>query len=189
MATRITQKNPSNTGGFFMMLKANWLLIASILLILPVLYKYIMYLYASMSSTDITAKTTVNNAQNGTSSPNIISKKSFDIQKKYPNLKANELERYKTVTQQIALALGTNVEDNHFIFGFDLYNVKALNEDEAKVVTLLKTVPTVFPIVEDLYFNVFTRSRNLKTDLYQYLSDLDIKTLRDFYKRYKKNWL
>ncbi|QKJ63834.1 hypothetical protein [Flavobacterium sp. M31R6] len=190
MTARINYKKPvSSDSGFLQILRTNWLLLVALLLAMPVLYRWITNLIAQMKGANLSAEKIVNNAENGKSSPVIITKKSFDIFKKYPNVKPSEMERYKAVAQKVAVALGTNVEDNHFIVNTDLYNVNAWFEDEKTVVGLLKTVPTTFPIVEDLYYNVFTRSRNLKTDLYKYLGVEELVQIRGVFKKYGKNWL
>lgn len=191
MSTRFVQKsNPATNSGIINYIKMNWVLILAILLVVPFLYRYISELLAKAKAQTLKNETIVSNAQNAKSSPTIISQKSFDIFKKYPKVKPPEMERYKTVAQKIAIALGTNVEDNHLVFGMvDLYNVNSWVEDENEVVKLLKTVPTTFPIVEDLYYHVFTKSRNLKNDLLSYLSKSDLEKVRSTQKRYGKNFI
>lgn len=190
MTARFTQRKPvSSDSGFFEKLQTHWLLIVACLLVFPFVYRWFTGLIAQAKASQYNAQTIVSNAQNGKSSPNIIEQKSFDIFKKYPKVKPPEMDRYKAVAQKIAIALGENVEDNHFILNTDLYNVNAWTEDEATVVKLLKTVPTTFPIVEDLYYNVFTRSHNLKTDLYKYLSASDLSEVKKVFAKYGKKWL
>jgi len=189
MATRIIRKKTDSYSGFFEWLKLNWLIVCAVLLVFPVFYRWVTTLFAQVKAGQLKADTIVSNAQNGKSSPNIITQKSFNIFKKYPKVSPTEMERYKAVSQQVAIALGTNVEDNHYILNTDLFNVSAWSEDENKVISLLKTVPTTFPIVEDLYYNVFTRSRNLKTDLYKYLSVSEIAQLKKVFAKYGKKWL
>lgn len=185
MATKFTRKEPAPTSaGFFSIVSTNWIIIVALLLMLPSLIRWFSNLIAQIKAGITNAKTTINNAENGQSDPSIIAGKSFDVFKKYPNIKPPEMDRYKAVAQKIAKALGTNVEDNHFIANVDLFNVEAWTEDEAGVIKLLKTVPTTFKVVEDLYFHVFTRSRNLKTDLYEYLSESDLNEVRKKWKLY-----
>lgn len=189
MIPRNVVKKPVSSAGFFQTIKTNWLLVVACLLLLPLVYRWVVSLIAQAKASTYKAETIVNNSQNGKSSPVIISQKSFDIFKKYVNVKPAEMDRYKAVAQKIAISLGTNVEDNHFVLNTDFFNVSAWTENEASVVKLLKTVPTTFTIVEDLYFNVFTRSRNLKTDLYKYLSASELAEVKKTFAKYGKKYL
>lgn len=156
------------------------------LVALPRLIKYIKDLQTQAKVSNEKNAVLVNNAENGTASPKTIVKKSEDVQKTYPNLKPVDLERFKTVAQSVAMALGTNVQDNHYIFNTDMYNVSAWSENESEVIRLLKTVPTTFSIVADLYYNVYTRSRDLKADLLKYLNKSELDKIRVVQKKYGK---
>lgn len=188
MAIRRTNSENAFTG-VLEFIKTNWLLLLAALVALPFVYRYVNNILAQIKASNLSKDVAVNNSQNGVSSPVIIQQKIVTIKKKYPNLSVASMEKCKTVAQKIALALGTNVEDNHNIMGADLYNIAAWSEDESEVVKLLKTVPGTFPVVEDLYYNLFTRSRNLKTDLVKYLSQSDLKNIRAVYKKYNVNWI
>ncbi|PIF34666.1 hypothetical protein CLU81_5327 [Flavobacterium sp. 9] len=166
-----------------------WIYIVVLIFGVPPLVRYIRTVLALNQKNKINTDIVINNAENGTSDPVTIKKKITTVQKKYPNLTDKDMQRCGTVAQGIAIALGTNVEDNHFVLDTDIYNVSAWFEDEAKAVRLLKTVPGTFPVVEDLYFKVCTRSRNLKYDLLKYLSDSDLAKVRATYKKYNKTWI
>lgn len=186
-------RSQSVKGWFFLkalpFLKRYGLIIIVLTFGLPPLIRYIRTQIALLKGNTIDNKTIVNNAENGVASPVIVKQKITVIKKKYPNLTATDMERMSTVAQGVALALGTNVQDNHFVFSTDLYNVGAWVENEDEVIRLLKTVPSTFPVVEDLYYSVHTRSRNLKNDLLKYLSKSDLEQIRKVYKKYGKTFL
>lgn len=172
-------------------LQNNWFYLLAVSMALPYLVRYFNSQDEKDEKQALDLAQKANTTQNAKSSPTIINAKAKQINKKYPNLKANDSERLKTIAQKIAFALGTNPDDNHIIFGnsVEFFNVRALSEDEATVVKLLKTTTGTFPIVEDYYYSLFTRSRNLKNDLYKYLSRSDISQIRVAYKNAGKNWL
>ena len=169
--------------------RSYWALLACILLAVPYLIRYIKLQKAKNEVARMDNVVKVNNAQNGKSSPNIIKDKIKLINVKYAKVSSAQKERAKSSTQKIAISLGTNVEDNHVIGSFEFFNVSATTEDEETVVKLLVLSPALFPLIEDYYYSVFTRSRNLKTDIYKYLSKQEIQKIRIVYKKYGFNWL
>lgn len=167
-----------------------WLVFAVLLFGIPMLKRYIDDQKAKNLANDEANKVVVNNSQNSTGNPVTIKKKSDVVQKKYPYVTTKDMQRYNTVAQGIAIALGTNVQDNIVIAGVvDWFNVEGWTENEDEAVRLLKTVPTTFPIVEDLYYNVYTNSRNLKYDLKKYLSSSDLEEVRKVQKKYGKTFI
>ncbi|MBA0883804.1 hypothetical protein [Flavobacterium undicola] len=169
----------------------NAVYIVAVLFAIPYIIRYFNSQEQKDSSQALDLAVKQNSAENAKSSPTIINDKAKVINKKYPNLKSKDSDRLKTIAQKIAFSLGTNPEDNHIIFNgsVELFNIRALVEDENTVVKLLKTTTGTFPIVEDYYYSLFTRSRNLKTDLYKYLSAENISQLRVAYKKANKNWI
>lgn len=133
----------------------------------------------------------VNSAQNATVNPTIQKKKANAFLTKYPNLKKADLHRLETYAHGIAKALGVDAWNEHPLFGVDFLPLvfDKWDEDEEEVVRILKKVPGTFPIVADLYYSVYTRSRNLKTDLLKYLDKSDLNKVRATYKQYKKVWI
>lgn len=182
-------KNKLANNKLVLFLKNNGIYLVAVLFAIPYIVRYFnsQGTKDEIQAADLAVKK--NNAENGKSDPNIIQKKETQLKKKYPNLKASDSTRLKKVAQAIAYAFGTNPEDNHFVLNTDLYNVSAWAEDEDEAVKQLKTVTGTFPIVEDYYYSLFTRSRNLKSDIYKYLSPSDLTKLRLTYKKAGKNWV
>ncbi|CAN1538476.1 hypothetical protein MCETHM1_01658 [Flavobacteriaceae bacterium] len=195
MTVKNMRKGGSKLDLFFnkakIFLSKYWLLMLVLLFGLPPLIRYIRTQIALMKGNTEANKAIVNTAQNATANPVTIKKKTDAVQKIYPNVTTTDMQRYSTVAQGVAKALGTNVEDNHIVLSgtFEFFNVSALTENEDEVVRLLKTVPTTFPIVEQLYYNVHTRSRNMKNDLLKYLSKKDLDQIRAVQKKYGKTFI
>lgn len=168
-----------------------WLLLVVVFLGFPPLYRYIKKEIAKTDASLENNAVIINSAQNSTSNPTTQKKKAQVIQKKYPNVTSNDMDRYSAVALKVAVALGTNVDDNHVILGgtVSFHNVSAWSEDEELVIKLLKTVPTTYPIVADLYYSVHTKSRNLTTDLIKLLSKSELEEIRKVQRKYGKSYI
>jgi hypothetical protein len=182
-------KNKLANNKLVLFLQTNGIYLVAVLFAIPYIVRYFnsQEVKDEIQANDLAVKK--NNAENGKADPVIIKRKETELKKKYPNLSAKDSTRLKKVAAAIAYAFGTNPEDNHFIANIDLYNVSAWSEDEKEAVKQLKTVTGTFPIVEDYYYHLATRSHNLKTDIYKYLSPSDLTTLRLTYKKAGKNWV
>lgn len=173
-------------------LQNNWFYLLFVAMVLPYLVRYFKAQEEKDDKQALDLAQKANTTQNAKASPAVINAKARAInKKKYPNLKANDSERLKSIAQKIAFALGTNPDDNHIVLynTIEGFNVRAWVEDEETVVKLLKTTTGTFPVVEDYYYSLFTRSRNLKNDIYKYLSKENISEIRIAYKKAKVNWL
>jgi hypothetical protein len=182
-------KNSLTSSKVVLFLKDNGVYLLAVVFLVPYIVRYFKNQDNKDQVQALDIATKANTAENAKVDPSIIKAKETKLKKKYPNLSAKDSTRLKNVAQAIAYALGTNPEDNHFVLSTDLYNVSAWSEDEKEVVKQLKTVTGTFPIVEDYYYHLFTRSRNLKNDLYKYLSPSDLIILRTAYKKVGKTWL
>lgn len=167
-------------------LKKYGIFILVFFLVAPLLYRWIMNLVTSVKSTNMDMATKQNTAENSQNNPNIIKQKTEAVKKKYPLVSTQRMEELKDITARVAYALGTNIEDNHQLFGgvVEFFNVKAWGEDEKEVVKQLKKTPGTFPIVEDLYYTIYTKSKNLKSDLLKYLTKKQLSELSAHYRTY-----
>lgn len=155
-----------------------WLLIILAVVGIPLGYRYWQNQKAKNEANKLSNFEYSNNVQNNSASPTIQEAKARVVHKKYPNLSDKKLRELNTNAQKLTYALGTNVEDNHRNSYIDLFNVAAWTENEALAVSLVKKHTGTFPILADLYYNVYTKSRNLKTDLLKYLSKSDLAEIR-----------
>lgn len=116
--------------------------------------------------------------------------------RRIPKTKAGELlwQSLYSDAENIAKALGTHAKENQAWFGFDGVlpdrpDPKAFFEDEKEAVRIAKKYPKTFDILSALYFELFTRSKNLKLDLLEYLSKSQIQEIRKSHKQFKSTWL
>lgn len=171
-----------------------WLLIivfVGALMAVPFFVRYFKKQNVITQTANLENAVQVNSAQNATVNPTIQKKKANAFLTKYPNLKKADLHRLETYAHGIAKALGTDAWGEHPLFGVSFAPLvfDKWDEDEKEVVRILKKVPGTFPIVADLYYSVYTRSRNLKTDLLKYLDKSDLNKVRATYKKHNIVWI
>ena len=160
-------------------------------LVFPYVYKYIRQGIESVKNTNLEAKKTQNTNENAKADPVITKKKVEEIKKAYPKVSPKRIEEIATSAKKIAYAFGTNVDDNHVLLGgiIDLYNIRAMTEDEQGAIKELKKFTGTFPILEEMYYKTATKSKNLKNDMLRYLSERDIQSLSKYYKSQGYSWL
>jgi len=175
-------------------IQKNWLLLIVLLGVamgIPFFVRYFKKQNVITQTANLENAVQVNSAQNATVNPVIQKKKANAFLAKYPNLKKADLHRLETYAHGIAKALGVDAWTEHPLFGLSFLPLVSdkWDEDEIEVVRILKKVPGTFPIVADLYYSVYTRSRNLKTDLLKYVDKHDLDKVRSTYKKYGKVWI
>ena len=65
---------------------------------------------------------------------------------------------------------------------YDFLNPKGFTENDHEILQLLVTYRRYFVVIEKLYFEVDTNSRNLRKDIVKYLDPKDLKELRKYLK-------
>lgn len=172
-------------------LKKYGIFLIVLFLVFPYLYKYIKQAINIVKDTNLEAKQTENANQNAKADPVLTKEKVNQIKKAYPNVSPKRIDEIEAAAKKIAYALGTNVDDNHVLFGgkIDLYNIRAMTEDEQGAIKELKKFTGTFPILEEMYYKTATKSKNLKNDLIKYLSPTDLQKLSKFYKSVGYSWL
>ncbi|SHF14158.1 hypothetical protein SAMN05444377_10489 [Flavobacterium fontis] len=199
-------RRTSPTSKFALFFKANWvqLLLALLffLFVFPWIYRKAQDAISSFkqnkqdNATDelknqIDNAIKVNSAENSTANPVTRTQKQTAVAKKYKSkrLSKAKMRELANISENIAIAFGTNAEENGSLLGVDFFGdvpktFSAMTEDEKEAIKQLKKVPGTFGIVADYYYNVYTRSRNLKTDIKRFLTTSQIQELRDHYKKY-----
>lgn len=172
----------STNRSFLLLLKNNAFLIMAIILILifvvPYIKRYLDTAKAKKEQNDIKNNVNVNAVENASQDPNVIDKKATTIKKKYPLVSDELYKTLKSSAYAISKALGTDVENNHRNEYVDIFNVSGWTEDEEKVIQILKKHTGTYPVLQDLYYGLYTKSRSLNSDLLKYLSDSDLSKVR-----------
>lgn len=167
-------------------LKKYGLFLLAFIVAFPYLLRFVRAQVQKTKEQSVALETSQNNTVNNTKNPTVIADKTAQMSLKYPNCTKAKLNEISGSALKIAIALGTDVDNNHSLLGgtIDLFNISAMTEDEATAVKLLKKYPGTFPILEDFYYNVHTKSRNLKTDCLKYLSTSDLDAVRKAWKKF-----
>lgn len=148
-------------------IKKYWYILAGLLIALPLLYKYYMAQIAriGVKATELEVKESAN--ENALSSPKIQTQKADKIlTTKVKSIDPKVKERLKNNAEKIAYNLGTSAGIGWSVYGW--------SENDEEVGRIIKTEANNLKLIADLYFSVYTESRNLKNDLNKYL-DNDVK--------------
>lgn len=160
-------------------------------LVFPYAYKYVRIAIEKVRNSNLEAQKTKNSNENAKADPTITKDKIQAIKKKYSSVSSKTMDNIVASAFKIAKAFGTNVDDNHVLFGgaIDLYNIKAMTEDEETAIAYLKKHTGTFPILEDVYYKTATKSKNLRNDILEYLSKAQYAEMAKYYKSKGYNWL
>ncbi|OCB72711.1 hypothetical protein SAMN05192550_2814 [Flavobacterium glycines] len=88
--------------------------------------------------------------------------------------------------QQLAVDLGVKYSDAGN--WWDFLNPRGWTENDAAVLRTLKYQVRNIHLVEKLYFEVYTKRRNLKDDVNKLLDSKELAELKEYYKKYGKVW-
>ena len=170
------KKSPNRV---FLFISKYWLIIIAFVIGFFPLFRFIKNQLAKNKAAQQDNLQTVNNGQNANLSPELETVKTNFIKKKYANLNSKQLNEIKSAAQRIAFALGTTPEQNFRNDWFDFYNFSGATEDEKTAILIAKQHSGTFPVLADFYYSMYTLSRNLKADLLKYLSNSDLKEIRE----------
>lgn len=193
---------------FIALLKNHWgkLSIALVVLIfaVPKIIRYIKDQWAKgkaeraldeaqVYNAEVEANNLKNNAENHVQAPSGVKSKSQRIAKRYPKISKQLFNTLNGSAMNLSVALGYNAKDWRPFFGWSVFQdvpttFEAFTEDEAEVIRILKKHPGTFPVLEDLYHDVYTKSRSLKKDILEKLSKSDLSIIRKHHKKYGYNW-
>lgn len=179
-------KKPLNR--LFLAISNNWKEIALLVILIPIAYRYYkdQQQKNQVQTQNLADKTT--KTQNKKYNPTIQLSK-IDKALKYYKFK-DKAQRDKIIAsaKMLPYHLGTQ-----FFFENDYVelslNHKSWTENDDEVEKILLANPVNYPILEKLYFEVFTPQRNLTADILKYLDSSNLKTVRAQYKKYNKFWL
>lgn len=187
MATVRNMRKATNTVAFSALAKYFWILPVGFLLAwaIPTLKRLMDRMDLADKKNQNQIDVEQNNFENATANPTVVKAKTTAIKKKYPLLSETKLNQCKNSAVNIAQALGTDPKGNIVNNGlFDLFLVDSWFEDEKTVVAECKKYPGSWGALQDFYFSVATKSRDLNNDLHKYLSKAQLQEIRDAHKKY-----
>ncbi|WP_406843568.1 hypothetical protein [Flavobacterium soyae] len=187
---RYTPKQSGSVGSAVIpFLKKYGIYIIALFLLFPYLYKYFKNMVESVKNTNLEAEQTRNSNENSRANPEIIKQKVRDIKIKYPKVSSSVMDGIVASAFKIADSFGVGVHDYSTFLGIKWFNPTDMTEDEKSAMKFLKKHTGTFSILEDVYYKTATKSRNLREDLIEYLSNEQYDELAKFYKSKGYNWL
>lgn len=164
-----------------------WMVICGLLFFAPTILKWLKDIAIESKKDDILNSVEVNNSQNQQAIPALILSKSEVIfaQSKITDEKTKK--RLMSSASAIAYNLGVNFTDSGSFW--DVFDPRGWTENDEEVGRLLILETHNFRVIEKLYFNVYTRSRNLSNDVLK-LVDKDVLTkVRKVWSSNGQTWL
>jgi hypothetical protein len=169
------KKKPSQIDGFFIWIKSNALTLIGFLLVAPLLYRYLR---------DQSQLTKIQN--NEIKGENQI-KENVDPDTR--QLNANKITSNVGV-QNSALELSHHLGTKYSDAGnwYDIFNPRGWTENDKKVLEILKYQVRNYHLVEKLYFEIYSKRRNLKDDVNKLLDNKQLEELKLYYNKYNTIW-
>jgi hypothetical protein len=169
----VQRKNKAKKGNFFgfnigkikLFLKNNWVIITIVLFGLPYAYRYYKTQFQLNDEQDL--KLEKDKAWLANLSPT--------TQKSRADKITTSIE-LQAVAKKLASDLGTAYSDKNSYFSW--LNPKGWTENDESVLNTLLKYRNFFPTLERLYFECYSNSRNLRTDILELLDEKELIRLR-----------
>jgi hypothetical protein len=178
-----TNKSPLNR--VFIFISTYWKELSIAAIILPFLYRYYLNQLAITENAQAKAKAKVANSENKTYNPTIQLSK---LEKALKGMKfASNDQKLKIIAAAKILPfhLGTQ-----FFFENDYVelslNHRSWTENDSEIEKILIANPVNYWIIEKLYHDVYTPSRNLSVDVLKYLDSDSLARVRKEWKKHNK---
>jgi hypothetical protein len=174
-AVNYRNKNRSQLDGFFNWVKTNWVVVLGMLLVVPLLYRYLK---------DQAQITKVQN--------NEIKGENQVLENINPETRTNNANKItadkgiQNAAAELAHHLGTKYSDTGN--WYDIFNFRGWTENDTEVLRILKYQVRNYHLVERLYFEVYSKRRNLKDDVNKLLDAKELVQLKEYFKKYGKVW-
>lgn len=175
MVANYRNKNRSQLDGFFDWIKTNWIFVLGALLIVPLVYRYLkdQVQLNKLQNEDIKGENQVIDNVNPVireTNANAITTR-VDVQ---------------NAASELAHHLGTKYSDTGN--WYDIFNPRGWTENDVEVLKILKYQVNNFHLVEKLYFQVYTKRKNLKDDVNKLLDSKELADLKAYFKKHGKVW-
>lgn len=155
------QRNRSNPNEnkAIMFLKDNWLFLLGIMVVFPYLRAFMQKMAVKSQVDDVKNDMSLNSQINALDNPILQETEADKILK---NLPIAQRERLKSDVKQFVHHLGIN---------YNWYDPKSWTENDKEAVLILMKWVKLLPTFSQLYYSVYTQSRNLKTDFHKLIDN------------------
>ena len=145
-------KNNPNENKAITFIKNNWLFLLGIIVVFPYLRAFMQKMAVKTQVDDVKNDIDLNSQINALDNPVLQESEADKILK---NLPIAQRERMKADVKQFVHHIGIN---------YSWYDPKSWTENDKEAVLLLMKWVKLLPTFSQLYYSVYTQSRNLKTD-------------------------
>jgi hypothetical protein len=175
VASTRNRNQPKIWADFFQFLKTNWLFILGSIIAIPWVLRYVKKQneLGKLQTADIQ------------SNSKIIENKDPVIQKSNAD-KITKVEHVQNNARDLAVHLGVKYSDSDN--WWDFLDPRGWTENDNEVLRILKSEVHNIHLVKRLYYEVYTKSRNLADDVNKLLDEKQMTELKSHYKKYKKVW-
>lgn len=169
------RNQPTMWADFIEWLKKNWLFVLGAIFVIPWVIRYVKQQNQALKEQAADIKSDVK----------IIENKDPEIQKNNAN-KITVRADIQATARDLAHHLGVKYSDAGN--WWDFLNPKGWTENDKEVLRLVKFQVNNIHLVKRLYYEVYTKSRNLSDDVNKLLDDKELAELKAYYKKHKKVW-
>lgn len=171
----IRNQSRSELDGFVNWLKSNWLIILAAMLVVPYLYRYFMDQSQKTNEKKEEIKGEVQLLENVNPETRKINSDKITTNVGIQNAAAD-----------LSHHLGTKYSDAGN--WWDFLNPRGWTENDKEVLRILKYQVRNFHLVNRLYYEVYSKRKNLKDEVNRLLDTKQLVELKEYYKKYGKVW-
>ena len=175
MVARNYQKSRSQLDGFLNWLKSNWIVVLGAFFIVPFLYRYL-----------------IDQKQQTDEKKEEIKGEVQVLENVNPETRKSNADKITTRTDvqnaasDLAHHLGTKYNDAGN--WYDFLNPRGWTENDKQVLKILKYQVYNFHLLNRLYYEVYSKRRNLKDDVNKLLDTPQLVELKEYYKQHNRVW-
>lgn len=169
------RNQPTMWADFIEWLKKNWLFVLGAIFVIPWVIRYVKQQNQALKEQTADIKSDIKITEN----------KDPEIQKKNAD-KITVRADIQATARDLAHHLGVKYSDSGN--WWDFLNPKGWTENDKEVLRLVKFQVNNIHLVKKLYYEVYTKSRNLSDDVNKLLDDKELAELKAYYKKHKKVW-
>jgi len=174
-AGNFRNKSRSDLDGFINWIKANWVVVLGAFFIIPFLYRYL-----------------IDQAQQNKEKIEEVKGEVQVLENVNPQTRKENSDKITTnvaiqnAAADLAHHLGTKYSDAGN--WYDFLNPRGWTENDKEVLRILKYQVRNFHLVNRLYYEVYSKRRNLKDDVNKLLDTPQLVELKEYFKKYGKVW-
>jgi hypothetical protein len=164
--------NTNNENPAITFVKNNWLFILGIMVVFPYLKAWFEKMAIKSKVDDVKNDMSLNSQINALDNPKLQESEADKILKNFP------------IAQRERLKADVKLFTHHIGINYNWYDPKSWSENDKEAVNILKKWVLLLPVFANLYYSVYTQSRNLKTDFNKMIDEKEKQNMYAFQKQH-----